>query len=69
MLKRVAAEGYGLYRSHIFKMDAVAQTFDFNDHAYLRFVETIKDAVDPHGILQAGKQGIWPRKMREQRQS
>ncbi|MEU5264765.1 FAD-binding oxidoreductase [Amycolatopsis sp. NPDC021455] len=67
MLKRIAAEGYGLYRSHIFKMDAVAATFDFNDHAYLRFVETIKDAVDPNGILQAGKQGIWPRKLRVQR--
>ncbi|MGC5567803.1 FAD-binding oxidoreductase [Streptomyces sp. FR-108] len=64
MLQRIAAEGYGLYRAHIFKMDAVAATFDFNDHAYLRFVETVKDAVDPNGILQAGKQGIWPKSLR-----
>jgi 4-cresol dehydrogenase (hydroxylating) len=30
-------------------------------------VETIKDAVDPNGILAPGKQGIWPRAMRESR--
>jgi 4-cresol dehydrogenase (hydroxylating) len=30
----------------------------------MRFCETIKDALDPHGILSPGKQGIWPRSMR-----
>lgn len=65
MLERITAEGYGLYRSHIFKMDAVAKSYDFNNNAYLRFVETLKDAVDPKGILQAGKQGIWPKALRD----
>ena len=43
----------------------MASLYDFNDHAYRRFVETIKDAVDPKGILSPGKQGIWPRRFRE----
>ncbi len=65
MLAKMKAEGYGLYRTGIYKMDAVAETFDFNDHALRRFVETLKDAVDPNGVLQPGKQGIWPRAYRD----
>jgi FAD/FMN-containing dehydrogenase len=30
----------------------------------IRFCETLKDALDPAGILSPGKQGIWPRSMR-----
>lgn len=43
----------------------VASLYDFNDHAYRRFVETLKDALDPKGILSPGKQGIWPKRFRE----
>lgn len=57
--------GYSKYRSHVNTMDRVASLYDFNDHAYRRFVETIKDAVDPNGILSPGKQGIWPKRFRE----
>ncbi|ORY00977.1 hypothetical protein BCR34DRAFT_606114 [Clohesyomyces aquaticus] len=57
--------GFSKYRSHINTMDLVASLYDFNNHAYRRFVETIKDAVDPNGILSPGKQGIWPRRFRE----
>lgn len=45
----------------------MAGLFDFNNHAYRRFVETLKDALDPNGVLSPGKMGIWPRKFREQR--
>lgn len=58
--------GYSNYRSHVDYMDRVASLYDFNDHAYRRFVETIKDAVDPNGILSPGKQGIWPKRFREE---
>jgi 4-cresol dehydrogenase (hydroxylating) flavoprotein subunit len=56
--------GLGEFRAHLDAMDEVAAHYDFNDHAYLRFVEKIKDAVDPQGILAPGKQGIWPQQMR-----
>lgn len=57
--------GYSKYRSHVNTMDQVASLYDFNGHAYRRFVETIKDAVDPNGILSPGKQGIWPKRFRD----
>jgi 4-cresol dehydrogenase (hydroxylating) len=45
-------------------MDDVALTFDYNNHALLRLNETVKDALDPNGILAPGKQGIWPKSFR-----
>jgi len=29
-----------------------------------RFNETLKDAIDPNGILAPGRGGIWPRHLR-----
>jgi 4-cresol dehydrogenase (hydroxylating) len=63
-----AAEGYAEYRTHLEYMDLVARQYAFNDHAHLRFNERLKDLLDPNGILSPGKQGIWPRALREQRQ-
>jgi 4-cresol dehydrogenase (hydroxylating) len=67
LLTEIRKHGYGLYRAHIHFMDLVAEQYDFNDHALLRFNETIKDALDPNGILSPGKSGIWPRELREGR--
>ena len=39
----------------------------FNNHALLRVHETIKDALDPNGILAAGRSGIWPKHLRKAR--
>jgi 4-cresol dehydrogenase (hydroxylating) flavoprotein subunit len=38
----------------------VAQTYDFNNHVLHRTLRTIKDALDPAGILSPGNKGVWP---------
>lgn len=67
-LVQVGAEhGWGEYRTHLAFMDDVANTYSFNNHALLRLHETLKDALDPNGILAPGKSGIWPKHMRKAR--
>lgn len=61
------AAGYGEYRAHLAYMDYAAAQYSFNDGALLKLSETIKDALDPAGILSPGKQGIWPRAWRDRR--
>jgi FAD/FMN-containing dehydrogenase len=64
MVSELGRDGYGVYRTNIQHMDLVAEQYDFNDHAMRRFQETLKDALDPNGVLSPGKQGVWPRALR-----
>jgi 4-cresol dehydrogenase (hydroxylating) len=64
LIEEAASKGYGVYRAHPALMDQVAATYSYNDHALMRLSETIKDALDPTGILAPGKQGIWPKHLR-----
>lgn len=68
-LVRIAADhGWGEYRTAPAYQDLIMSTYSFNNHALLRFLERLKDAVDPNGILSAGRYGIWPKHLRGGRQ-
>jgi hypothetical protein len=56
-----AKQGWGEYRTHLAAMDQIMDTYSFNNNVFRRFNETIKNAVDPNGILAPGKSGIWPK--------
>ncbi|HKJ73605.1 MAG TPA: FAD-binding oxidoreductase [Alphaproteobacteria bacterium] len=67
LVDEAASEGYGEYRTHIRYMDRIAATYGWNDNALWKMHETIKDALDPNGILAPGKSGIWPKNRRPKR--
>ena len=65
LVRACAERGWGEYRTAPLYMDEVADTYAFNDHALRRLHESLKDAVDPNGILSAGRYGIWPKHLRK----
>ncbi|CAN5447285.1 hypothetical protein BH09PSE4_BH09PSE4_08660 [soil metagenome] len=64
LIRECAAHGWGEYRAAPALQQAVMDVYSFNDHALHRFHETLKDAIDPNGILSAGRYGIWPKHLR-----
>lgn len=64
MIDDAAALGFGEYRTHLALMDQIAGTYGWNEGALGKFNERLKDALDPNGILAAGKSGVWPRRYR-----
>jgi 4-cresol dehydrogenase (hydroxylating) flavoprotein subunit len=67
LVREAGKRGYGEYRAHLDFMDLASDQYSFNDHVYRRFCETIKDAVDPNGVLSPGRHGVWPASMRPDR--
>ena len=65
-VKLAAAEGWTEYRAPAVFHDHVSDTYSWNDHALRKMREKIKDAVDPNGIIAAGRYGVWPRHLREE---
>jgi 4-cresol dehydrogenase (hydroxylating) len=64
LIEVAAQKGWGEYRTHPLFYDKIMGTYSFNDSALLRFHERIKDAIDPNGIIAAGRSGIWPKYLR-----
>lgn len=67
LVKVAALHGWGEYRTAPVFQDDVMAAYSYNNSALLRLHETIKDAVDPNGILAAGRSGIWPKALRRSR--
>lgn len=67
---QVAAQhGWAEYRAPPVFADLVADTYSYNNHSLRRFTEQLKDAIDPNGIIAAGRGGIWPKHLRDGRQA
>lgn len=60
LVEAFAAQGILPYRTNLDNMDAVAGHLSFGEDALPRFLRTLKDALDPAGIIAPGKSGIWP---------
>jgi (+)-pinoresinol hydroxylase len=67
LVKLAAQHGWAEYRTAPAFYDAIMDTYSFNEHAHRRLCETLKDAIDPNGILSAGRYGIWPAHLRTRR--
>ena len=65
LVKLAAERGWAEYRAPAVFQDLVADTYSYNNHSLRRLRETIKDAVDPNGILSAGRYGVWPKHLRK----
>ena len=64
LVDAAAAHGWGEYRVHPAMMEQAVGVYSWGDHALRHLHETLKDAMDPNGILSAGRYGIWPKGMR-----
>ena len=67
IIDTASQNGWGIYRTHAAFMDQVVGHYSYNNHALLPLNETIKDALDPDGILSPGRYGIWPKALRRSR--
>ncbi|WP_321314196.1 FAD-binding oxidoreductase [Halarcobacter sp.] len=64
MVKVAAKHGWGDYRAAPPFQDAVSSVYSFNNNILKRFAEELKDTIDPNGILAPGRGGIWPKRLR-----
>lgn len=65
-LVKVAAEhGWAEYRAPAAFQTLIAGTYSYNNNSLGRLRETLKDAIDPNGILSAGRYGVWPKHLRK----
>lgn len=63
-IRKMAAAGFGEYRTNSAMQGLLMDQFSFGNHSLLRFHERLKDAADPNGIIAPGRYGIWPKHLR-----
>jgi 4-cresol dehydrogenase (hydroxylating) len=64
LMTTCAEHGWTPYRTHAHFQSLAMQQYSFNDGALQRLHHTLKDALDPNGILSAGRYGIVPKHLR-----
>jgi 4-cresol dehydrogenase (hydroxylating) len=69
LVQTAADHGWGAYHTATAFYDMVMDTYSFNDHALRTTLDTIKDALDPNGIVSPGRYSIWPRHLRGKRRA
>lgn len=67
LLAACADNGWNVYRVHTYAQALAIGTYGFNNGALHRLHETLKDAIDPNGILAPGRYDIWPQHLRRNR--
>jgi (+)-pinoresinol hydroxylase len=65
LVKLAADRGWAEYRAPAVFQDMISDTYSYNNHSLRRLREALKDAVDPNGILSAGRYGVWPKHLRK----
>jgi len=58
LVGEAAARGWPVYRTHLTLMRQVAGTYGWGDDALMRLIRTLKEALDPGGVIAPGKNGI-----------
>ncbi len=67
LLSIATERGWGEYRTAPAFYDLVLETYSYNDHSMRRFFETLKDAIDPRGIMSPGRYAIRSHHANEER--
>jgi 4-cresol dehydrogenase (hydroxylating) len=65
LVRTCTDRGWPIYRIHAHFQALGMQMFGFNNGALHRLHETLKDAIDPNGVVSPGRYDIWPKHLRE----
>jgi (+)-pinoresinol hydroxylase len=67
LVKSCAERGWPIYRIHPVFQKLGMEMYGWGGGALHRLHETLKDAIDPNGIVSPGRYDIWPRRLRGSR--
>jgi 4-cresol dehydrogenase (hydroxylating) len=67
LVRGCAERGWPIYRIHPVFQQLGMQMYGFNSGSLHRLHETLKDAIDPNGIVSPGRYDIWPKRLRGSR--